>query len=64
MPDFYRDITRLLRTNQFQRIPGGKGSHEKWENQVLGRKVIVPRHLKSRHTANQILKSAGINKKI
>jgi len=64
MPDFYREVTRLLRTNQFVRAPGRKGSHEKWENAVLRRKVVVPRHMKSRHTANAILKSAGINKKL
>lgn len=64
MPDWYRDVTRLLRTHQFEQVKGGKGSHEKWENEVLQRKVIVPRNLKSRHTANAILESAGIDKKL
>ncbi len=35
-----------------------KGSHEKWVN-ADGRTLIVPRHLRSRHTANGILKDAG-----
>lgn len=64
MDDFYREVTALLRTNGFQRIDGGKGSHEKWFNDVTRRLLIVPRNLKSRHTANGILKSAQINRKV
>ena len=64
MEDFYREITALLRANGFARQEGGKGSHEKWFNDVTRRLVIVPRNLKSRHTANGILKSAQINRKL
>ncbi len=64
MPDFYREVTRLLAANNFARESGGKGSHEKWANEVLRIKVIVPRKLRSRHTANGILKSAKIGKKV
>ena len=64
MGDLYRQVTRLLASAGYVRGTGGKGSHEKWENDVLGRKVIVPRNLKSRHTANGILKSAGLPDRI
>ena len=64
MVDFYREVTALLRAQGFTRVDGGKGSHEKWFNDVTRRLVIVPRNLKSRHTANAILKSAQINRKI
>jgi predicted RNA binding protein YcfA (HicA-like mRNA interferase family) len=53
-----------LRTDGYQLISGGKGSHEKWQNDIVGIKLIVPRNLKSKHTANGILKSAMINKKL
>ena len=62
MADFYRTVIEQLRMAQFELEKGGKGSHEKWRNRQTGRLVIVPRNLKKRHTANAILKSAGLNK--
>ena len=64
MADYYRQFTRLLASAGFKKVPGGKGSHEKWESDVLCRRVIVPRNLKKRHTANGILKSAGLSKRV
>jgi predicted RNA binding protein YcfA (HicA-like mRNA interferase family) len=40
---------------------GGKGSHEEWIHSDTKRLVIVPRS-KSRHTANEVLKQAGLPK--
>ena len=60
---FYRDIAKLLSTHGFQVVKGGKGSHEKWRD-VDGLTVIVPRNLYSRHTANAVLREAGINRKL
>jgi len=59
--DFYPDLSRLLRAAGWARIAGGKGSHERWRNEASGRILIVPR-TKSRHTANDILKDAGLPK--
>lgn len=59
--DFYLDIIKHLRGAGFAQVPGGKGSHEKWRNEALGLTVIVAR-AKSRHTANEILKAAGLPK--
>ena len=42
----------------YTRVRDGKGSHEKWRSES-GRALLVPRNLKSRHTANAILKDAG-----
>jgi predicted RNA binding protein YcfA (HicA-like mRNA interferase family) len=55
---YYDLITKALREQGFSRIPGGKGSHEKW--QKGGVILIVPFNCKSRHTANGIMKDAGI----
>jgi len=38
-----------------------KGDHEKWKSQD-GKIVIVDHKILSRHTANEILKQAGIGK--
>lgn len=60
MNELYRKVTGLLRLHNFSRVPGGKGSHEKWQSEISGRVLIVPFNLKSRHTANGILKDAQI----
>jgi predicted RNA binding protein YcfA (HicA-like mRNA interferase family) len=59
--DFYRDLAKLLTEAGWSRADGGKGSHEKWVEEKSGRIVIVPRS-KSRHTANEVLKQAGLSK--
>jgi len=40
----------------------GKGDHDVWHNPATGQQVIVPVNLMSRHTANDILKDAGLPK--
>jgi predicted RNA binding protein YcfA (HicA-like mRNA interferase family) len=59
--DYYRDLTRLLHAAGWSKDDGGKGSHEKWVQASTGKSVIVPRS-KSRHTANEVLKQAGLPK--
>jgi predicted RNA binding protein YcfA (HicA-like mRNA interferase family) len=59
--DFYRDVTRILSEAGWRRDNGGKGSHQKWRHAESGRTVIVPR-TKSRHTANEVLRQAGLPK--
>jgi predicted RNA binding protein YcfA (HicA-like mRNA interferase family) len=59
--DYSKDLARLLTEAGWRRVPGGKGSHEKWRHTTSGRAVIVPRS-KSRHTANEVLRQAGLPK--
>jgi predicted RNA binding protein YcfA (HicA-like mRNA interferase family) len=59
--DYYREIVRRLAAAGWVRTVGGKGSHEKWAHPQTGRIVIVPQS-KSRHTANEVLKQAGLPK--
>jgi predicted RNA binding protein YcfA (HicA-like mRNA interferase family) len=40
----------------------GKGDHDVWHNPGTGQQVIVPVNLRSRRTANGILKDAGLPK--
>jgi len=61
---FYRQVVQQLTLLGFVRVKGGKGSHEKWVSAVGDKTVTVPRHLKSRHTANNILKSAGSSQRL
>jgi hypothetical protein len=43
-------------------VRSGKGSHEIWFSPISERHVTVPRSTKSRHTANEVLKEAGLAK--
>jgi predicted RNA binding protein YcfA (HicA-like mRNA interferase family) len=62
MADFYRDLIAILRAHGFEFLRAGKGSHEIWHNPATNRHVTVPRTTKSRHTANDVLKQAGLPK--
>ena len=40
----------------------GKGDHEIWYSPHSGRRFVVDSDIKSRHTANAVLKQAGLGK--
>lgn len=59
--DFYHDLTAILAEAGWRRVMSAKGSHEKWRHADKAHAIIVPRS-KSRHTANAVLKQAGLPK--
>lgn len=59
--DFYPELADLLYAAGWRRLENAKGSHEKWRHPEVAHAVIVPRS-KSRHTANTVLKQAGLPK--
>ncbi|MFT4190696.1 MAG: type II toxin-antitoxin system HicA family toxin [Comamonas sp.] len=61
MNSYYELVVKALRERGFSRIEGRKGSHEKWSDGRI--QVLLPCNCKSRHTANAVLKDAGIGKK-
>ncbi len=40
----------------------GKGDHDVWESPRSGKRFTVPVNIDSRHTANKIMKDAGLPK--
>jgi hypothetical protein len=58
---FYRAIIEKLRENGcwFERT--AKGDHELWHSPITDRSFTVDRHCMSRHTANAVMKQAGID---
>jgi hypothetical protein len=51
----------LLEANcYFERY--GKGDHEIWYSPITERRFVVDNSIKSRHTANAVLKQAGLTK--
>jgi len=62
MADLYPSLVVRLREGGCEFVRTGKGSHEIWFSPLTRRHVSVPRSTKSRHTANEILKQAGLPK--
>ena len=60
MAGLYRGLVAILRKNGCYPVRKGKGSHEIWYSPVSNQHVTVPRSTKSRHTANDVLKQAGL----
>jgi predicted RNA binding protein YcfA (HicA-like mRNA interferase family) len=59
---FYGELSKQLRKAGCRPIRQGKGSHEIWLNPETGLSFTVPVTVKSHHTANEILKQAGLPK--
>jgi hypothetical protein len=57
-PNYTPEIHKLIRQAGCRHIRTKK--HEIWENPATGLRFSVPIACKSRHTANAILKSAGV----
>ena len=62
MADFYRDVILQLRQSGFEFKRYGRGDHEIWWNPESRVSVTVDRKLRSKVTANEILKEAGLPK--
>jgi len=55
-------LKRVLRENGCYFVRPAKGSHEMWYSPINDTKFTVPHGTKSKHTANEVLKQAGIVK--
>ena len=62
MADFYRDVVRLLRDAGKELKRQGRGDHEIWWHSKTGVRLTIDKKLKSKMTANGILKQAGLPK--
>ena len=62
MNNFAPPVKKLLSLAGWQYLRLGKGDHEIWTDPATGKKVVVDHTIKSRHTANAILKQAGLSK--
>ncbi|HVB16175.1 MAG TPA: type II toxin-antitoxin system HicA family toxin [Stellaceae bacterium] len=60
---FDRELVRLLEEAGCYYVRPGKGSHQIWRSPISKRNFPVPQGIVSRHTANGVLKDAGLPKK-
>jgi len=63
MSDFTPKLKKLLRKNGCSLIRQGQGDHEIWYSPISDTRFPVDPKIKSRHTANGVLKEAGLDKK-
>jgi hypothetical protein len=63
MSDYTRELKKQLHEVGccFERY--GKGDHEIWFSPITQIRFVVDNHIKSRHTANAVLKQAGLPKR-
>jgi len=62
MADYAPAIRKILLTNGCRLERQGSGDHEIWYSPMTSRRFPVDSKIKSRHTANGILKQAGLPK--
>lgn len=60
MAEYEKKVRQLLAQAQCTFVRHGKGDHDIWYSPITCRHVTVDNKIKSRHTANAILKQSGI----
>jgi hypothetical protein len=60
--DYSRDLRRILREAGCRFVRHGKGDHEIWYSPVTNTTFSVDGKIVSRHSANGVLKDAGLPK--
>ena len=62
MGGYLRDMKEKLTKAGCHFVRAGKGDHEIWYSPITKRHFTVDHGVKSRHTANETLKQAGLPK--
>jgi predicted RNA binding protein YcfA (HicA-like mRNA interferase family) len=60
--NLYPELARRLGRAGCVVVRQGKGSHEIWHSPITNRQFSVPRNTIKVHTANNVLKDAGLPK--
>ena len=60
MAEYEKKVREILQRYNCTFIRRGKGDHDIWFSPITNRHVTVDTRIKSRHTANAILKQSGI----
>ena len=62
MDGFTKKVKKILLENGCSFFRNGKGDHQIWSSPRTPIKFTVDSNIKSRHTANAVLKQAGLAK--
>lgn len=60
MAEYEKRVRQILKSHSCYFIRHGKGDHDIWYSPITNKNVTIDGKIKSRHTANEILKQAGI----
>jgi len=63
MAEYEKKVRDVLKRNGCRFVRHGKGDHDIWYSPITGIHVTVDSKIKSRHTANEIMKQCGIDKR-
>lgn len=58
---YYLQIVALLKTHGCTFVRSGRGDHEIWHSPITDRNFTVDGKCMSHHTANAVMKQAGID---
>ena len=61
MAEYEKKIRNILSENGCKFVRHGKGDHDIWYSPITDRNITVDSKIKSRHTANEIMKQSGIS---
>jgi len=61
--EYERKVRKVLKEHGYKFSRQGKGDHEIWYSDITKVSVSVDGKIKSRHSANEILKEARVNYK-
>jgi hypothetical protein len=60
--NFTQELIKQLKAANCKLVRHGKGDHDIWESPINGCRFPVDAKILSRHTANAVLKQAGLPK--
>lgn len=63
MAEYEKLVREKLSEHKCRFVRRGKGDHDIWYSPITNRNFTVDTKIKSRHTANAIMKQSGINHK-
>jgi len=63
MSDFTPRLKQILKEAGCHFERQGRGDHEIWYSPITSIRFVIDNKIKSRHTANAVLKQAGLPKK-
>lgn len=60
MAEYEKAVRDILKKNACSFVRRGKGDHDIWYSPITQHHITVDSKIKSRHTANAIMKQSGI----
>ncbi|MBO6292285.1 MAG: type II toxin-antitoxin system HicA family toxin [Selenomonas sp.] len=61
MAEYEKKVREILKENGCTFVRRGKGDHDIWHSPINNKNFPVDTKIKSRHTANAIMRQSGIN---